>query len=268
MQNPRKYGNPPYSVALIHGGPGAAGEMAPVARELSKNTGILEPLQAEMSVAGQIRELKDLLEKNAAIPVTLAGYSWGAWLSLMLAARHPALVKKLILISSGPFEQAYADKIQAVRMKRLKRGEIDEINFLLDAMENPVARNRDKIYSRIGELMSKADVYKPADIEGAKTEINSAIYGKVWKEAEHMRRDGSLLILAKEVKCPVTAIHGDYDPHPAAGVEKPLSGVIADFKFILIKKCGHTPWIEKEAAAEFYRILKREVEPGSQGNLF
>jgi len=37
MENPRKYGNRPYEVALVHGGPGAAGEMAPVAKELSKH---------------------------------------------------------------------------------------------------------------------------------------------------------------------------------------------------------------------------------------
>ncbi len=45
MTNIRKYGNPPFSVAVIHGGPGAPGEMAPVARELSSRWGVLEPLQ-------------------------------------------------------------------------------------------------------------------------------------------------------------------------------------------------------------------------------
>ena len=40
VDNLRMYGNKPYVVAVIHGGPGALGEMAPVARELSLNTGI------------------------------------------------------------------------------------------------------------------------------------------------------------------------------------------------------------------------------------
>lgn len=31
MKNPRIYGKPPYRVALVHGGPGATGEMAVVA---------------------------------------------------------------------------------------------------------------------------------------------------------------------------------------------------------------------------------------------
>ena len=45
MQNPRIYGDPPYQVALLHGGPGAGGEMAPVARELAGDRGVLEPIQ-------------------------------------------------------------------------------------------------------------------------------------------------------------------------------------------------------------------------------
>ena len=31
MGKPRKYGASPYAVAVVHGGPGAAGEMKPVA---------------------------------------------------------------------------------------------------------------------------------------------------------------------------------------------------------------------------------------------
>ena len=57
MDNLRMYGSKPYFVAVIHGGPGVPGEMAPVARELSLNTGILEPLQAAETVEGQVEEL-------------------------------------------------------------------------------------------------------------------------------------------------------------------------------------------------------------------
>jgi len=45
MKTVRKWGHGPYSLAVIHGGPGAPGEMAPVARELSMSAGVLEPFQ-------------------------------------------------------------------------------------------------------------------------------------------------------------------------------------------------------------------------------
>src|SRR5947208_748840 len=138
MNNLRKYGSPPYNVAVIHGGPGAPGYMAPVARELSARRGVLEPLQTARALAGQVEEL------------------------------HLA----------------------------------------------------------------------------------------VWQDAKEFRRYGALLWLGKQIQCPVLAIHGDYDPHPAEGVEKPLSGVLQDFRFILLADCGHLPWIEKEAREEFYRIVE------------
>ena len=108
MINPRRYGSSPFSVAVIHGGPGAGGEMAAVARELCSGRGVLEPLQTAHSLQGQVEELKGLLEENAQLPATLIGFSWGAWLSFILAARYPAMVKRLVLIGSGPFEEKYA----------------------------------------------------------------------------------------------------------------------------------------------------------------
>ena len=73
-----------------------------------------------------------------------------------------------------------------------------------------------------------------------------------------------MLGLADWVKCPVVALHGDYDPHPAEGVEAPLSERLDDFRFCLLQNCGHKPWIERGARAEFYRVLGRELlEPSS-----
>ena len=119
MKTVRKWGHGPYSLAVIHGGPGAPGEMAPVARELSAFTGVLEPFQTEMTLDGQVQELRSVLEEEAQVPVTLVGFSWGAFLSWMTAARYPSLVRKLILVSSPPFEESYAGAITRTRLDRL-----------------------------------------------------------------------------------------------------------------------------------------------------
>ncbi|MGB7054354.1 MAG: alpha/beta fold hydrolase, partial [bacterium] len=108
MESVRKYGKAPYDVAVVHGGPGAPGEMASVARELASEWGVLEPLQTAATLEGQVEELKDILDTHVDRPILLIGYSWGAWLSFIVAARYPSLVKKLILVSSGPFEAKYA----------------------------------------------------------------------------------------------------------------------------------------------------------------
>lgn len=253
MQNPRKYGKSPYAVAIIHGGPGAAGEMAPVARELSSHNGIL---QTETTVTGQIGELKAILKKKANPPVILIGYSWGAWLSSLLAARYPELVKKLILVGSGPFEKKYASEIM---FDRLNEEERNEAIFLMDALNDGLSGNKVDLMKRFGKLISKADSYDPIEHDDEVIEFRHDIYTKVWEEAAKLRRSGKLLEHVKQIKCPVVAIHGDYDPHPLEGVKLPLSRSLKDFRFIFLEDCGHKPWIERLAKGEFYDILRREL---------
>ena len=118
MENLRKYGHRPFLIGVIHGGPGAPGEMAPVARDLSRDNGVLEPLQTTDTIEGQIEELKSVLEESGEPPLILIGFSWGAWLSYIFTACYPALVKKLILVSSGPFEEKFADLIMETRLSR------------------------------------------------------------------------------------------------------------------------------------------------------
>jgi len=65
--------------------------------------------------------------------------------------------------------------------------------------------------------------------------------------------------MAKAIRCPVVAIHGDWDPHPAEGVNDPLTKVLPDFRFVLLEKCGHRPWIERNAAETFYKVLVEEI---------
>lgn len=261
MNNLRTYGSAPFSLAVIHGGPGAPGYMAPVARELSAVRGVLEPLQTADSLEGQVQELKTVLEKYADLPVTLIGSSWGAMLSFIFAARYPSFVKKLILIGSAVYEEQYAAKIQETRLSRLSEEERREVLALLATLNDPAVSDKTAALAREGELFTKADAYDPLTLE---TEVIVAehqyeLHLSVWKDAQAFRRSGELLQLGKQIQCPVVAIHGDYDPHPSEGIQKPLSAVLKNFRFILLKHCGHLPWIEREAKGEFYRLLEEEL---------
>ena len=259
MKNLRTYGKVPFNVAVIHGGPGAAGEMAPIARELAYDWGVLEPLQTAASLRGQIEELRIVLENNGDLPVTLIGFSWGAWLSFIFAANYPAVVKKLILIGSGPFEEPYAAGIQETRLNRLGEGDKAEVKSLIRVLNNPAAENKSTAFARFGVLFSKADAYDPIMPESVVIDYQADIFQSVWKDAAELRGSGKLLELGKHIKCPVLAIHGDYDPHPAEGVQEPLSAVLKSFRFVLLKNCGHMPWIERQARDRFYEILKEAL---------
>lgn len=259
MSNLRKYGNKPFNVAVIHGGPGAPGEMAPVARELSSTTGVLEPLQTATTLEGQVQELKAVLEKNGAIPVTLLGFSWGALLSFIFAARYPSFVSKLILIASAPYEEKYAVDIMQTRLNRLGEAERAEALSLMQTLDDPATKDKNKLMARFGELISRADSYNPLPYDSEIIECQYDINRSVWGQASELRSSGKLLKLGKKIQCPVVAIHGNYDPHPYAGIKVPLSHVLKDFQFILLPKCGHRPWLERSARDRFYSILKKEI---------
>ncbi|MDH4318541.1 MAG: alpha/beta hydrolase [Desulfobulbaceae bacterium] len=237
--------------------------MAPVARELAAGGhGVLEPLQISSTVEGQIEELQAVLTKYRSSPFILIGHSWGAWLCFMVAARYPALVKKLLLVASGPFEDKYVAGLHRTRMDRLRAEEQNEFDAILQTLADPMAGNKNLLFSRLYDLVTKADSYELIPLEAEESNLIEKrwdIFQSIWETAAQLRKSGELLALGKHIQCPVIAVHGDYDPHPAAGVEKPLSDVLSDFKFVPLKKCGHCPWMERHARDQFYRIIKEET---------
>ncbi|MBM3317548.1 MAG: alpha/beta hydrolase [Candidatus Eisenbacteria bacterium] len=255
-----RHGAAPYRVAVVHGGPGAPGEMAPLARALARDRGILEPHQSERSLEGQVRELRDQLERWATPPVTLIGFSWGAWLAWILAARHEPLIGKLILVGSGSFEERYAEGMLEARLARLQPAERAEVERLRRRLEDPARQGHDETFARFGELLSRADSYDP--LPGEDDEVlapEAGVFRGVWPQAAEWRRSGRLLELAERIRCPVVAIHGEHDPHPAAGVREPLAAVLEEFRFVLLPRCGHKPWIERHARAAFFDALAGEL---------
>ena len=103
LKNIRTYGNKPYTVAVIHGGPGTPGNLAPVAQELSCNRGVLEPFQTYDSIEGQIKELANILVNNGTPPLILIGHSWGAWLVIIFSASL-STIRLLEMTALGVFE--------------------------------------------------------------------------------------------------------------------------------------------------------------------
>jgi len=159
LPNPRKYGPKPYRAVVLHGGPGVCGQMAPVARELSKYFGVLEPAQTKPTIEGLVDELHTILYKSSSLPVTVVGWSWGALLGLILAEKHPRQVDRLILISCPPLEERYAAGIYKTRMGRLDLEGKQRFRLLTQKLELPETKDKDIILSGMGKFTLKPDSY-------------------------------------------------------------------------------------------------------------
>lgn len=247
----RQYGKSPSQVVVTHGGPGGAGEVQPLAQELgTRGYRVLEPFQTENTIAGQIAELAAEIERMCQPPVCLVGWSWGAWLASLLAAEHPVLVSRLILIGSAPFEERHAAAVVQTRLSRLSESERAEFVRASANLCDPAN------VRKMVELTEAADTCMARGAGPANIVFDREIHEAVWAEAKKLRSSGALMESLRLVRCPVTALHGDHDPHPAIGVEEPLASVLPGADFILLEKCGHKPWNEAHAYDAFFSALE------------
>jgi pimeloyl-ACP methyl ester carboxylesterase len=250
----RIWGNPPLTTIILHGGPGAAGDVASLASELGQHTGVIEPFQTGITIQEQLDELELVIRHKAELPVQLIGHSWGAWLGFIFTANHPGLVKKLIMVGTPPFEDRYVAVMRKIREDRVSKQKKDQF----DNITNNLKKNPKKSFQKMGELMSRIDSYDLVPIHD-EVDFRADIYSSIWGEAEKMRKENQLLDLAFKISCPVVAIHGDYDPHPWQGVKIPLEERNPEFKFFLLERCGHYPWKEKYARESFLLRLVEEM---------
>lgn len=258
MDNLRTYGPEPYDLVLLHGGPGAPGSMEAIARRLSISFGVLEPLILSSSIKDQIEELHSIMTSNTTTPLFLIGHSWGAWLGYLYASIHPDLVRKVIMIGAPPFKEEYVHLVNEIRTSRLTDSERKDFEMAWLQFEN-IPNDSDSLPSSLVYYLSKTDIFDPLPDETVPSKFNPAVFKSVWAEASLLRSTGKLLEYAKEIRCPVVAIHGDFDPHPADGVKFPLSEILPDFRFNLLERCGHYPWKEKFGKDILYKIFYKEM---------
>ncbi len=257
----RKYGQPPYRAALLHGGPGAPGYMAPVARELSRQgIGVLEPLQTARDLEGQVRELAAQLRACGDGPCAVAGSSWGAVLALFLAAREPGLVSRLVLIGSAAFDAAGSRRTEATRLARLEPAGRRQYAEIQAALASAPAKQAEGLLRALVELLFTADVCDPLTTNLEIAECQAGVNRKVWRDFVALRDEpGRLQREFSRIRIPVLAVHGEYDPHPFVPIRDFLSTCLPHACFCLLPRCGHYPWIERGARAAFFKILRREL---------
>jgi pimeloyl-ACP methyl ester carboxylesterase len=260
----RTYGVKPYKVVVVHGGPGGLGSAAGLARGLSASIGVIEPIQSKYTIDELIEELNEQINQYCMEQVILVGHSWGAWLVAMYTAKYPQLVKKMILISSGPLDSNYVKDISRRRKEHFSKDEaklFDDI--LIKLKETSTANEKDSFIYILGALCQKSDNYKLTTLDTDKEDdipSDGEMYSKIFPEVSGMRQRGELLDIFNNITCPISIIHGDYDPHPIEGLTEPLSRTNIKYKAYLLEKCGHTPWKEEFAYHQFYEIMKDELK--------
>ena len=242
MYTSKFFGNPPYQLLILDGGPGAYVEVAPIAEELSNNKGVIEPRLLTFSIEDKLNELYQIIASTTKKPVILIGFSWGAWLAFLFTGRYPDLISKLILISSPPFEGEYENDIIQTRLDRLRAEDKKHVLQIIETIKDTSSAQRINEFTKLLSYFYKTDTYHPnRDLRQLKNSIqfDHSQYFSLWHQANEMRKNGTMLLQGSMIQSPVIVIHGDYDPHPFNGVKIPLQHILGTVDFILLKRCGH-----------------------------
>lgn len=248
----RLHGKAPYKIVLVHGGPGAIGSLRGFAQELSvlSPIGVVEAIQSKYSIAELIEELYNQINDNCNDKVSLIGHSWGAWLVALFAEKYPELIERIILIGSGPLEDKYVSEIGARRFKNLSEEDGEIFKRLIDNQAT------DEDMKKISKVFEKSDNYclENKDLHRA-DKTDSQMHNIIWEEAAKLRTNGKLLTSFKQIKSKIVLIQGETDPHPARGITIPLQENGVECETYILEKCGHSPFMEKYAKENFYKIL-------------
>lgn len=123
--------------------------------------------------------------------------------------------------------------------------------YLLSSLEKGTTK---EMMNELADTVNNTDNYKLKETNN-ETIIDNKMYEAIWEEASQLRKSGSLKALLNKLDCPITIIHGKYDPHPIEGIINPLNDTGVKYQINILDKCGHSPFDEEQTVPGFYKLL-------------
>lgn len=256
MIGAREYGTSGPLVVVLHGGPGAPGSAAPLARGLADTFRVLEPLQRAsgerpLTVARHVADLRELLSRRGGRPA-LVGHSWGAMLALVYAAAYPSDVAALALVGCGTFDRKARDRLIATREERMDDALRRDLARLAEEIPDP-----DAMLQATANLLLPVDSYEPLATELELDACDARAHHETWEDMVRLQNEGVYPAAFAVIDVPVLMLHGADDPHPGPLIRASLAPHIPRLEYRELERCGHYPWLEKAARDEFFSALRR-----------
>jgi len=253
----REYGSVGPWVILLHGGPGAPGQMGPVARGLQDSFSVLEPMQRgsggdPLTVARHLADLDELIEERCeGTRPALVGSSWGAMLALAYGAAHPDRAGPIVLVGCGTFDPVARSRIMPVIEERMDAGLRERMQRLESDYPDPDAR-----LGALGKLIEPLYVLDPIPgaLEGGACDAQA--HTETWNDMIRLQEEGLYPAAFGAIESPVLMLHGAYDPHPGALIRASLEPHLARLEYQEWEQCGHYPWAERAVRDEFFVLLR------------
>ncbi len=205
-----------------------------------RGTGKSSALKAGQSctLADQIADLEAVRAKLGVDKIDLLGHSWGGYLAMAYAARHPEHVRHLIAVDSAA--PKWADTVTLFKDVFPEGQERSDGFAFAEAMGDNEARDGGlrEYFHWLFYAPDKRDVFV--------LEVAPGVYNHAVNQAiEHDLAKYDLGPELTKFRFPTMVITGRYDINVAPSVAYKMHKAIPNSKFVVFEKSGHLPFFEE-----------------------
>ncbi|MHB9027490.1 MAG: alpha/beta fold hydrolase [Candidatus Latescibacterota bacterium] len=254
-----EYGSSGPPVIVLHGGPGAPGSAAGLARGLADEFRVIEPWQRSsggepLTVARHVADLHEVVQTlSDGTPPALAGESWGAMLALAYAAAHPENAGPLVLVGCGTFDSAARARMREILDERMS----DDLRRRLENLEGECPDSGERLRQQF-ELIKPLYDYDPIPGEPEEAPpFDHCAHTETWSDMVRLQEQGIYPAAFASITSPALMLHGAFDPHPGRMIRTSLERYIPHMEYHEFERCGHSPWKERKVREEFFAVMKR-----------
>jgi proline iminopeptidase len=209
-------------------------------------SGALKPGQS-CTLADQIDDLDAVRAHLGIDKIDLLGHSWGGYLVMAYAARHPEHIRHLITVDSAA--PKWSETVFLFK-DIFPEGQERADGFAFgDAMGDKAATD-----AGMREYLTWL-FYSPDKRDAFVAQIGTSVYTKAVNEAvDHDVQRFDLNPEIRKFKFPTLVITGRYDINVAPSVAWKMHKAIPGSKFVVFERSGHLPFYEEPEA--FVRALE------------
>jgi len=195
-----------------------------------------KPCPSTLSIEALADELATRLGTTA--PADVVGYSMGGRLALVLAQRHPEVIRRLVLISSGPGfkDQELQGSRRTHEMAMAETLEEEGLGpFVALWEQNPILKpHRPFPRSAAEDLRARRMQHDPLGLAGALRQLGAGAMPNLWNGLS-------------EIACPTLLIAGSSDARYVE-VMGEMARLMPHAKHVVIPEAGHAIHREKPEA--------------------
>jgi proline iminopeptidase len=240
-------------VVLLHGGPGLADYLGPLADELVDGYQVVRYQQRGLppsttcgpfTIESHVDDALAVLDHTSNDPVLVVGHSWGGHLAMHLAIRHPGRLRGMVIVD--PLG-AVGDGGEADMFKSMAQRIPPEQMARAQELDETAMRGEGKTEDAIESLRLLwpgyfADPNHPPPMP--RMDLSLPCSAQTW-ESIHSHLNGRTLEEAlPSIRVPCVFVLGGASPIPPRHGEA-TAALLTGASVVVVEGCGHFPWLER-----------------------